>query len=92
MCVLAQLQEAARLAWFSRPLLINIHARKQMSHFGVLSYKGAGHLNPLIALSRQLIDRGHDVTFFQKPEVDAQVRRAWVGVCSDRAAQVLFCS
>jgi hypothetical protein len=33
-----------------------------MSHFGVLSYKGAGHLNPLIALSRQLIDRGHRVT------------------------------
>jgi zeaxanthin glucosyltransferase len=46
-----------------------------MSHFGVLSYKGTGHLNPLIALSRQLIDRGHRVTFFQKPEVDAQVRQ-----------------
>ena len=46
-----------------------------MSHFGVLSYKGTGHLNPLIALSRQLIDRGHRVTFFQKPEVEAQVRR-----------------
>lgn len=45
-----------------------------MSHFGVLSYKGAGHLNPLIALSRQLIDRGHRVTFFQKPEVEAQIR------------------
>jgi zeaxanthin glucosyltransferase len=44
-----------------------------MSHFGVLSYKGTGHLNPLIALSRQLIDRGHRVTFFQKPEVEAQV-------------------
>jgi zeaxanthin glucosyltransferase len=46
-----------------------------MSHFGVLSYKGTGHLNPLIALSRQLIDRGHRVTFFQKPEVEAQVRQ-----------------
>jgi MGT family glycosyltransferase len=44
-----------------------------MSHFGVLSYKGTGHLNPLIALSRQLVDRGHRVTFFQKPEVEAQV-------------------
>jgi MGT family glycosyltransferase len=41
----------------------------------VLSYKGTGHLNPLIALSRQLIDRGHRVTFFQKPEVESQVRR-----------------
>jgi zeaxanthin glucosyltransferase len=46
-----------------------------MSHFGVLSYKSTGHLNPLIALSRQLIDRGHRVTFFQKPEVEAQVRQ-----------------
>ena len=46
-----------------------------MSHFGVLSYKGTGHLNPLIALSRQLIGRGHRVTFFQKPEVEAQVHQ-----------------
>src|ERR1700683_1746938 len=46
-----------------------------MSHFGVLSYKGVGHLNPLIALSRRLIDRGHRVTFFQKPEVEAQIRQ-----------------
>jgi zeaxanthin glucosyltransferase len=46
-----------------------------MSHFGVLSYKGTGHLNPLIALSRQLINRGHRVSFFQKPEVAAQVRQ-----------------
>lgn len=37
-----------------------------MAHFGVLSYKGTGHLNPLIALSRQLMSRGHRVTFFHK--------------------------
>lgn len=46
-----------------------------MSHFGVLSYKSTGHLNPLIALSRKLIDRGHRVTFFQRPEVEAQIRQ-----------------
>jgi zeaxanthin glucosyltransferase len=46
-----------------------------MSHFGVLSYKGTGHLNPLIALSRQLVSRGHRVTFFQKPGVEAEVCR-----------------
>jgi len=45
-----------------------------MSHFGVLAYKGTGHMNPLIALSRQLIRRGHRVTFFQKPEIATQVR------------------
>jgi zeaxanthin glucosyltransferase len=45
-----------------------------MSHFGVLSYKGTGHLNPLIALSRQLMLRGHRVTFFQAPELETRVR------------------
>ncbi len=47
-----------------------------MSHYGVLSYKGTGHLNPLIALSRQLTARGHRVTFFQKPELEARVRQS----------------
>lgn len=46
-----------------------------MSHFGVLSYKGTGHLNPLIALSRRLLARGHRVTFFQKPELETRVRQ-----------------
>src|ERR1700691_2970656 len=45
-----------------------------MSHFGVLSYKGTGHLNPLIALSRELLSRGHKVTFFQYPELEEVVR------------------
>ena len=46
-----------------------------MSHFGVLSYKGTGHLNPLIALSRQLMLRGHRVTFFQDPQLETRVRQ-----------------
>lgn len=45
-----------------------------MPHFGVLSYKGTGHLNPLIALSRQLVARGHRVTLFQHPELEEYVR------------------
>jgi zeaxanthin glucosyltransferase len=44
-----------------------------MSHFGVLSHSGTGHLNPLIALSRQLTARGHRVTFFQKPKLESRV-------------------
>jgi len=63
-----------------------------MSHFGVLSYKGTGHLNPLIALSRRLIDRGHRVTFFQKPEVEAQIRHHGlefvpIGPCGSSSAE-----
>lgn len=47
-----------------------------MSHFGVLSFKGIGHLNPLIALSRGLTARGHRVTVFQRPELEALVRQS----------------
>ena len=43
--------------------------------FGVyLSYGGAGHLNSLLALSRQLTTRGHRVTFFQTADLEARVR------------------
>ncbi len=40
-----------------------------MPAFGVLSISGAGHLNPLFSLSRQLTTRGHTVTFFHRPEL-----------------------
>jgi zeaxanthin glucosyltransferase len=50
-----------------------------MSHFGVLSYKGAGHLNPLITLSRQLVARGHKVTFFLDAALEPQFRQQGLG-------------
>jgi MGT family glycosyltransferase len=49
--------------------------REQVSHFGVLSYGGPGHLNSLLALSWRLAARGHRVTFFQRPELEARVRQ-----------------
>ncbi len=42
-------------------------------HFGVLSFTGSGHLNPLIALSRELKERGHRITFFEKPKIEERV-------------------
>jgi MGT family glycosyltransferase len=51
-------------------------ADKKIWHFGVLSFTGTGHLNPLIALSQELKDRGHKVTFFEKPKIEARVRHA----------------
>ena len=45
-----------------------------MAHFGVLSYQGAGHLNPLVVLSRELASRGHRVTFFLSREFEARIR------------------
>ncbi|MFC5862378.1 glycosyltransferase [Acidicapsa dinghuensis] len=50
-----------------------------MAHFGVLSYKGAGHLNPLIALSRQLMVRGHGVTFFLNAEMENYIDARGLG-------------
>jgi zeaxanthin glucosyltransferase len=44
-----------------------------MAHFGVLSYEGMGHLNPLFALSKTLIARGHQVTFFLHSDFKEQV-------------------
>jgi zeaxanthin glucosyltransferase len=49
--------------------------RKQW-HFGVLSFTGTGHINPLIALSLELKRRGHRVTFFEKQKIEARVREA----------------
>lgn len=51
-------------------------ADRKRWRFGVLPFTGAGHLNPLIALARELADRGHEVTFFQQPRIECQVRGA----------------
>jgi zeaxanthin glucosyltransferase len=45
-------------------------------HFGVLSFTGTGHVQPLIALSNELKRRGHEVTFFEKRKIEERVRLA----------------
>jgi zeaxanthin glucosyltransferase len=45
-------------------------------HFGVMSFTGTGHLNSFIVLSQHLKDRGHRVTFFEKPKIEGRVRQA----------------
>ena len=45
-------------------------------HFGVMSFTGTGHLNSLILLAQHLKDRGHEVTFFEKPKIENRVRQA----------------
>jgi len=49
---------------------------KKSWRFGVLSSAGAGHLNPLIALSQELKRRGHTAVFFDRPKIEARVRDA----------------
>jgi zeaxanthin glucosyltransferase len=56
-------------------------------HFGVLPFTGTGHLNPLIALSQELVRRGHRVTFCEKPKIEERVRRAgleFVAMCGKK--------
>ena len=45
-------------------------------HFGVLSFTGAGHLNAMVALGLELQERGHRVTFFEKPKIERRIREA----------------
>ena len=45
-----------------------------MSHFGILSFPGTGHLHPLTALGRELVRRGHQVTVFQVADVEPLIR------------------
>lgn len=66
--------------WDAQPLAEA--GRGARSHFGVLSYKGMGHLNPLIALSRKLVDRGHRVTIFQAPEHEQAIRLQGLEFCA----------
>lgn len=42
----------------------------------MMSFTGTGHLNSLIMLSQHLKDRGHKVTFFEKPKIEDRVRQA----------------
>ena len=57
-----------------------------MSHFGILSFPGTGHLHPLTALGRELASRGNRVTVFQVADVELLVRTAGLGLSPDRWA------
>jgi UDP:flavonoid glycosyltransferase YjiC (YdhE family) len=50
-----------------------------MTHFGILCPAAIGHLNPMCALGRELQRRGHHVTLFGIPDVQAKVMRSGLG-------------
>lgn len=49
-----------------------------MAHIGCFSYSGVGHVSPLLSLARKLQDRGHDLTFFQLPDLEERIRGAGI--------------
>jgi MGT family glycosyltransferase len=44
-----------------------------LTHFGIIGPPVAGHLNPFYALAHELQSRGHRVTFFQIPDLEAEI-------------------
>jgi MGT family glycosyltransferase len=55
---------------------LNMSTERKSWHFGLMSFTGTGHLNSLILLSQYLKDRGHKVTFFEKPKIEGRVLEA----------------
>ena len=45
-----------------------------MRHFGIISPPVPGHIHPFAALGRELIARGHRVTFFHMEDLEQKVR------------------
>jgi zeaxanthin glucosyltransferase len=51
---------------------------RTMARIGCFSYSGVGHVSPLLALARRLQDRGHELVFFQLPDLESRIRAAQV--------------
>jgi zeaxanthin glucosyltransferase len=45
-----------------------------MKHFGIISPPVSGHINPFAALGRELLARGHRITYFQMPDLEEKIR------------------
>ena len=50
-----------------------------MTHFAFISPPYAGHLNPMLALARGLVERGHRATFVAQADVGPKVARPDIG-------------
>src|SRR3954454_10356948 len=47
-----------------------------MAHIGVLCPELSGHLHPMMSLARELLQRGHRITFYQRPITIQRVQAA----------------
>jgi zeaxanthin glucosyltransferase len=51
---------------------------RTMARIGCFSYSGVGHVSPLLALARRLQARGHELVFFQLPDLESRIRAGQV--------------
>jgi hypothetical protein len=51
---------------------------RTMARIGCFSYSGVGDVSPLLALARGLQGRGHELVFFQRPDLESHIRAAQV--------------
>jgi zeaxanthin glucosyltransferase len=51
---------------------------RTMARIGCFSYSGVGHVSPLLTLARRLQGRGHELVFFQLPDLESRIRAAQV--------------
>ncbi len=54
---------------------------RQLSRFGIICPPVPGHINPFLALAHELQSRGHRVTFFQIPDMEAEIRAEEIDFC-----------
>ena len=57
-------------------------ARSRVKHYGIICPPVRGHVNPFLALARELQRRGHRVTVFHMPDLEASVRQEEVDFVS----------
>ena len=50
-----------------------------MKHFGIISPPVSGHIHPFAALGRELIARGHLVTYLQMADLEEKIRSEEIG-------------
>ena len=56
-----------------------------MTHFGIISPPVPGHIHPFAALGRELIARGHRVTYLQMIDLEEKIRAEGLDFEADRS-------
>lgn len=53
-----------------------------MAHIGIITAPTIGHVNPFILIGKELVNRGHQITFFNIEDMEEKVTAEGLGFCS----------